>query len=208
MIIKLLDSSDLTPDLILPDKQELHVWIFRAEDMDNLHKFAHTCLRRLLSQYTGISEEELNLGFGKHGKPYLVDGRFPSRSDTNQPASDMAKIQFNLSHSGRYAAFVFSAHTPVGIDIEQLNRKANIDAVASKVFLPEEAERLLSLTGNDKRFAFFRLWTRTESFLKGVGTGLSASFTDKKIQEEYSSWKNQYIPAPDGYICNVSYRNL
>lgn len=208
MIIKLLDSSDLKPGLTVPGRQELHVWIFQAEEIDNLHKYAHICLRQLLSQYTGIPKETLEFGTGEHGKPYLISNSFTSHLDTFSSVSDIHEIQFNLSHAGSCAAFIFSTGTPVGIDIEQLNRRVNMDAVSSKIFLTEEARHIKSLTGDDKRLAFFRLWTRTESFLKGIGTGLSVSFTDIKIQEEYSSWTSQFICAPDGYICCVSYRNF
>lgn len=208
MNIKLLDFSDLKPNLSLPGPCGLHVWILPADPMDNLHKYAHTCLEQILAAYTGIPQENLEFSTGKYGKPFLLNAGQMSRNDTFSSFSQFDGIQFNLSHSGRYAAFVFSSQTPVGIDIERLDRKADIDRIAARLFLPDEICLLKSLSGEQKRLAFFRLWTRTESFLKGIGTGFGASFTDIKIQEEYSSWKHQYICAPDGYVCSVSYRNL
>lgn len=207
MNIKLLDFSDLKADLTLPQSRELHVFILPADSMDNLHKCAHRYLRQILSFYTKIPQEKLEFGFEEHGKPFLLNKIQRTHSDTHPDSAHMPQIQFNLSHSGKYTAFVFSTHTSVGIDIEQLDRKAHIDKIASKIFLPDEIQQLQSLTGDDKQLAFIRLWTRTESFLKGIGTGFKATFTDKKIQEEYSSWKHQFVCAPDGYICSVSYRN-
>ena len=45
-----------------------------------------------------------------------------------------------MSHSGDYIMFIFSSCTSVGIDIESTKRKANIDRIALRLFLPEEIE--------------------------------------------------------------------
>ncbi len=106
------------------------------------------------------------------------------------------------------AAFVFSSSTPVGIDIEKTDRKADMDKIAARIFLPDEQLYLKTLTASEKRICFFRYWTRTESFLKGLGTGFSVSFTDEKIQKEYSFWKITEVSAPPGHICSVAYRTI
>ncbi len=201
MDIKLLNLGDLKPSLKIPEKEELHVFTIASEASGNLHKsireYSHMQLRRILSSYTGIPCERLSFTTGKHGKPVLSHtGNAPS-------------LHFNLSHSGKYAVLAFSSHTPIGIDIEYTNRKANIDKIAARIFLPEEIKKLKRISDEEeKRQYFFFLWTRTESFLKGLGFGLSASFSDKKIQEEYSLWKIQSLPAPKDYIITLAYRKL
>lgn len=198
MKIKQLNLQDVEDCLRLPENDEVHVFLLPAHTIDNLHKSiheaGHALLLQILSAYTGEPAENLAFTKGAHGKPSLItDGTFPS-------------IEFSLSHSGTYVALAFSAYAPVGIDIEDTSRNAMFDRVASHVFLPQEAAALSLLPEEEKRSCFFRLWTRTESFLKGIGTGLSVSFSDEKIQKEYSFWTVEEVPAPAGYTCCVSYR--
>lgn len=201
MNIKLLNLDDLKPTLNIPEKEELHVFTITSEAAGILHKnireYSHIQLRKILSSYTGIPCERLSFTTGKYGKPSLSH------------TGNVPPLHFNLSHSGEYAVLAFSSYTPIGIDIEHTNRKANIDKIAARIFLPEEIKKLQSISDEEeKRQYFFLLWTRTESFLKGLGFGLSASFSDKKIQEEYSFWKIQSIPAPQNYIITLAYRKL
>lgn len=211
MNIKLLNLHDLKPGIPMPESDEIHIWIVSSETMGNMHKniqeYSHFLLLKMLSLYTGIPSGQLEFETGKHGKPFL---KKHTKTDRNNPASfsaNVPRLHFNLSHSGNYAAFAFSSSVPVGIDIEPVSRKANTERIASRMFLPSEAAMLKTLTGEDKKIHFFKLWTRTEAFLKGLGTGLTASFTDEKIQLEYTRWAITYPDAPDGYICCMAYYN-
>ena len=85
-------------------------------------------------------------------------------------------------------------------------REANMDRIASRLFLPEEISHLKELAGEEKTLYFFRCWTRMESLLKGIGTGLSATLNDKHIQEERARWELKSVPAPEGYLCCAAYR--
>jgi len=207
--MKYLNLHDLEKNLQMPKSGEIHILISEKEEMEILHKnlreASHILLRRILSLYNKTPAETLHFDTGKHGKPYL---RSCPACESELDSSDIPQIYFNLSHSGNAAAFIFSSDVPVGIDIEQIDRKANIDRIAAKVFLPEEQLYLKTLTAMEKRICFFRYWTRTESFLKGLGTGFSASFTDEKIQKEYSFWKIIEVSAPPGYICSAAYRTI
>lgn len=202
MRIKQFGLRDLKPDLQIPDKHTLHVWTFHSNASGNMHKnlheYSHVLLHRLVSCYTKHPENELTFAAGKHGKPCLL----PPSGQSVPP------LHFNLSHSGDYIVFVFSSCTSVGIDIESTKRKANIDRIASRLFMPEEIEHLQKLTGNEKIQYFFYCWTRMESLLKGIGTGLSASPADKYIQEERAYWELKPVTAPEGYLCCAAYRRL
>ncbi|MCF2681134.1 4'-phosphopantetheinyl transferase superfamily protein [Faecalicatena contorta] len=206
MNIKQWSAKDiLTTSLPLPEASQLHIWLFSEEDtttLDNVHKNllalstreqAHFLLKHLLSLYLHIPEQDIVFQKEKHGKPFFET--FPA-------------LYFNLSHTDGCIAIAFSSTSPVGIDVEKIRQKNNFQAIARRTFLPEEAEHLKYLEGEEEQQYFFRCWTRTEAFLKGIGTGLSASFTDEKIQEEYTFWEIQNITAPEGYVCSVAYRTL
>lgn len=82
--------------------------------------------------------QQMYLRFGEKGKPVL---------------NGKTGIHFNLSHSGRYVAGVFSDEE-VGIDVEQI-RKGQMK-VAERFFCPEEY--LASKGKNEKsRLLFYRV---------------------------------------------------
>lgn len=102
-------------------------------------------------RHAGASD--LTLGYGEHGKPYLV----------NHPS-----IHFNLSHSGNLAVCAV-ADIPVGVDVETIQDHG--DAVARYCYQPAELAWLDR--ASDRDLAFTRLWVRKESYIKLMGTGLS-----------------------------------
>ena len=97
--------------------------------------------------------EDLTLSYGEQGKPALLFH---------------PDLHFNLSHSGTLAVCAVSDR-PVGADVETLNRAK--PAVARRCFQPRELEWMERSLDWDR--AFTRLWTRKESYLKQLGTGLA-----------------------------------
>ena len=79
-------------------------------------------------------------------------------------------VHFNLSHSGTLAVCAVSGR-PVGVDTECLQKE---DAgVSALCFQAAEREWIRRSAEPDR--AFTRLWTRKESYLKLIGTGLLRS---------------------------------
>lgn len=106
----------------------------------------HTALER-----AGAGETEP--AFGENGKPYLPGG-----------------VEFNLSHSGNFAACAVSGR-PVGVDLEahrhfderllrHIYQESELAAVRERA-APEDEDRV-----------FTELWTLKESFMKYLGTGI------------------------------------
>lgn len=119
-------------------------------------------------QKLGISRET-------YGKPYLTG--------TEQ-------LFFNLSHSGSYAAAVFSDE-PVGIDVERV-RPADL-ALAKRFFAAEEYAALRAVSderdmGGRLDREFIRLWTRKESYIKAVGEGMHLPLADFSVLVETVSY--------------------
>ena len=98
---------------------------------------------------------DLSLRCLPNGKPMLA----------NDP-----NIHFNLSHSGILAVCAVSDH-PVGVDVEPIQNA--VSEVAAMCFQSAEQEWMKASDHPD--YAFTRLWTRKESYLKLSGEGLSRS---------------------------------
>ena len=102
-----------------------------------------------------VGVRSLALGYGAHDKPYLLD---------------CPNVHFNLSHSGTWAVCAVSTDQ-VGIDVEE--HRAYDDGVARLCFTPREIAWMERQDDVPKAFA--RLWTRKESYVKLLGTGLSVA---------------------------------
>ena len=132
-----------------------------AERRERVLKYRHEKSRRLclgagvLAAFALRREGvcDLTLTSGENGKPLLSHGE---------------GICFNISHSGDVAVCAVS-HADVGADVEEIKR---FDArVAGRCFTAAEQAWLAGQA--DTARAFYRLWTRKESYMKCVGAGFS-----------------------------------
>jgi 4'-phosphopantetheinyl transferase len=133
----------------------------RSEDRERYASF-HGLLRRVLSLHTGCAPGELRFTKGLAGKPAL------------DPACVRDAPEFNLSHSGDWAAIAIAPNgCPVGIDVEELSREADMLGIARHSFCPGETVALEAASGDVRAALFFRWWTAKEAVVKAWGTGLS-----------------------------------
>ena len=103
--------------------------------------------------------------FEAHGKPYLAG----------------SGINFNLSHSGRFAACAVSDKA-VGVDIQQ-HRHFEKNLI-EYVFSSQEAQRIDECETAEQRDELCtKLWTVKESIIKYLGTGMSLA--PKKIRLDF-----------------------
>lgn len=124
-------------------------------------------------------KKQTHLVTGSYGKPYLAD---------------TDGVYFNLSHSGIYVAAAF-AECEIGIDVERV-RTAKL-AVARRYFDKEEYAYLESLylecgNGDILDRAFYKLWTRKESYIKAVGEGMHLPLADFCVLSDKVEGKTQY----------------
>lgn len=165
---------------------------------------AHGVLRVLLARYAGLAPRELALEAGAHGKPRLVN----------------AEVEFNLSHSGKLAAYAFSDEA-VGIDVEELRPLADLTQLASRSFCGDECADLATLAGDDDmRNAFYACWSRKEAFIKAVGSGLSFGLERFRVSllpgaepavlhvegDDAAQWQLHALDTGPGYAGAVAYR--
>lgn len=105
-----------------------------------------------LSQFF-LRERDMRYAENEKGKPYFMEYK---------------DIFFSLSHSGKWAVAVFSDNE-VGCDIQEM-KDINLN-IANRFFTQNECDYINSSA--DKTDSFFEVWTRKESFIKALGTGLS-----------------------------------
>lgn len=110
-----------------------------------------------------LASEEM--AYGENGRPYL---------------KNRADIHFSMSHSGERVMCAVSLGE-VGCDVEKI-KSPNLK-VAKRFFHAEEYEYLLSLnTEEERRQAFFRLWTMKESVIKMTGQGMKMPLSKMLIR--------------------------
>lgn len=91
-----------------------------------------------------------------------------------KPYLPLAKsLDFNISHSGQWAAGVVSNHK-VGIDVEQIGN--GLEDIAKRFYTQQE-QKFCEGSKED----FYKIWTLKESFLKAKGTGMSTAFTSFSV---------------------------
>ena len=119
-----------------------------------------------------------------NGKPYL---------------KNYADIHFNISHSKDYAVCAVS-DKEIGIDIQYM-RKVNY-ALADKCFCDEE-KRFFENAEN-KNEAFYKIWTRKESFLKACGMGITIPLNAFSVLDEIK-YNGKYYKFRDGIMPDENY---
>jgi len=130
--------------------------------------------RRKASAYRSERDGKLSLGAElllNYGLSQLAP-LFPRPAayfvDANgKPRLAGSKLNFNLSHSGTYAACAI-CDRPVGVDVE-LEVEIELD-IARKFFHPDEYRHIAG--SDDPTKSFFKYWVLKESYLKAVGLGL------------------------------------
>ena len=109
-------------------------------------------LRNLLGHQLHRSPRDLDFNVNEHGKPALPPP---------------ARLHFNLSHSGDYAAFALTRLGAVGVDVERIREDMpQLDDIAHRYFADSEQTQLRSVRDSERVRAFFTLWTRKEAFVK------------------------------------------
>ncbi|MCR5040537.1 MAG: 4'-phosphopantetheinyl transferase superfamily protein [Clostridia bacterium] len=93
-------------------------------------------------------------------------------NEYGKPVFEGFGCDLSLTHSGLLAACAISCDgAAVGLDCE-LIRPARCESIARRMFSPAETELILSSHENERQRVFFDIWTKKESYIKLLGTGL------------------------------------
>src|SRR5687768_11690023 len=145
---------------LLSDAERKQHGRFRFDDDRHTYLVAHALVRTTLGAMLGVPPEQLDFEIGEHGKPELK----------HAAAGD---LRFNLSHTRGLVACGVTRADDIGIDVERIERKLEIDNLASSVLSEDEQAALVALEGSAKRERFFRHWTIKEAYVKAIGRGIS-----------------------------------
>ncbi len=124
----------------------------RLNEESKRQSFAGLRALLFLLEIRGIDPSPLVLERRKGGKPYFKN----------------SNLKFGISHSGGLAVCGLSERE-VGIDVELIKERKNIEEFAKRFF--SEAERDILLSG-DATEEFFTVWTGKEAALKLDGRGV------------------------------------
>jgi 4'-phosphopantetheinyl transferase len=148
-----LDRLDALHSLLCVEEREKAARFFRDSDRQSSIA-ARGSLRVLLSIYTGTPSAEIGFHYSENGKPHVA-------------GSD---VEFNVSHSADWVVLAFGRNRNIGVDIEKIKRRMDVNAIAARYFVPEE----IALINNaaDSHTMFFQLWAHKEAYVKARGSGL------------------------------------
>jgi 4'-phosphopantetheinyl transferase len=108
----------------------------------------------------------------------------PIELDANdKPAVRGSSICFNLSHSDDLALYAFTWGCAIGIDVEQLGRRADVLRLAERALGLAEGQRLRNLPDEAREREFLRSWVRHEAALKCRGGRLGAAIAFEGLSQ-------------------------
>jgi 4'-phosphopantetheinyl transferase len=146
-------------------------------------------LRRILASKLGISPSDVELEYGRLGKPHL---------SRRMPARDLC---FSVSRSGDVAVIALSTGHEVGVDIEAVLPVPEADEIAALCLSASEYGSYTALGPEDRLEGFLRRWTRLEAISKALGCGIG-----EPISWCEADWAVRgFVPKP-GYIGSVVVR--
>ncbi len=150
---------------------------------------AQAGLRRILAFYLACEPKDIRFQHGEAGKPQL-------------PA-DRAPIGFNLTTTGDLALVGVALGAAIGIDCERIRPGRDIEAIAGRMFEPEQRRALAAASEPDRLEQFYRAWTALEADAKADGRGLFRPRSPDSTRPEV----RHFIPE-DGYIAAVAGERL
>jgi len=156
-----IDSLPANSYNILSVKERVQQQKFRLAKHRHQYFITRLVLRNVLSKYiTSIKADAWVFTNNQYGKPRI----------TNAIAA--ASLDFNISHTDNMIVIAIVCNTTVGVDVERINRQAEILQLAERVFTTDEIAKLRITPLAAQRECFFKLWTLKESYIKARGMGM------------------------------------
>lgn len=194
--------------ILLSSDEKIRSERFKFKRDKECYIISRGILRLLLGKYLKLDPRKIEFEYTSYGKPYL---------------SFENALNFNISHSGNMASFAFFQYQEIGVDIEKIKDDFDVLELAQNFFSKTEITSLEEQSKDMLPRAFFRCWTRKESFIKAEGSGLSfpldqfavsldsddtAELLETKWNEnEKQEWRLYSFTPKTGYIGAVSVKH-
>ncbi|EWY37253.1 hypothetical protein N825_21220 [Skermanella stibiiresistens SB22] len=146
--------------LLAPEERVRHDR-FLNERARHEHLVTRALVRTTLSRATGVPPEAWRFTANSHGRPEIA-----------APAG-FEHLRFNLSNTRGLVACAIAQDRQVGIDVESLDRGADLLEISDRFMAPAEAADIRACPEADRAHRFFTYWTLKEAYIKARGLGLS-----------------------------------
>jgi 4'-phosphopantetheinyl transferase len=134
---------------------------FVAQDAQLQYLVSRALVRTTLSRYAEIPEHAWQFEANHYGRPHV-----------SQPRT-VPEFRFNLSNTSGLVVCAITTDCEVGIDVENIARSVDTDALAPSVFAAIELADFRRNPAPERRERFFSYWTLKEAYIKARGVGLS-----------------------------------
>lgn len=134
-------------------------------------------LRKTLANYLQIEPRALQFQADTYGKPFLACG----------------SLHFNISHTADLLMIAVANFADIGIDVEAIKPRGNLDGLAARCFAETEYQAWRQLSGAQQEEVFYRLWTKKEAFVKAVGRGIALGLDKCEVRLEAGG---QFVSIP------------
>ena len=149
-------------------------------------------LRAGLAECLGVEPGLVSFRYGPYGKPELA------------PPLDRSGLRFNASRSQGLGLFAVTRDRRVGVDIERVRPLPDLDEIAERTLSPVERRRLHRLPPTERLADFFRCWTRTEAYLKAIGTGLAGLEHVAGEPDAPARWRLEPLSVGPDYVAAIA----
>lgn len=164
--------------------------------------------RLIISNYINTNPRMIAFNKTSFGKPILIE-------------ANNSGVQFNYSHTEGKFLFALSNNSEIGVDIEFIKALIDIDSLAEKYFSNDELSFYKALSTYELKLIFFyRIWTRKEALLKGIGTGIndkmknisvilngSPNKSELSIKFNNQIWQIEDLHLQDNFIGSIAYHS-
>ncbi|MCD2450047.1 4'-phosphopantetheinyl transferase superfamily protein [Methylicorpusculum oleiharenae] len=190
-----LEATDIANpyyESILDEAQRANLLNFKQPSLRANYVQMQAKRRQILAQYLDEAPAALKFAKGQYGKPFLI----------NDP-----ELAFNVSHSANCLVVAVSRNCDIGVDVEAIKPRNNLQGLASRCFAAEEQTYWQALNQDQQLIGFYRLWTAKEAFVKAVGRGIALGLDrcviDTRQPFQWLRLPVQYAPAFQWQIAAV-----
>ena len=166
-----------------PDREAYALTLLDDEEHERWRRYPYAGPRRQFllcrAALRAVLCEELDCGNEGLAFPTTEDGK-PWATVKGTPAA----ISLSVSHSGPFGLIALAPEGRLGVDVEELAPRRNLELLMDGVLGEAEKAEVAATEGAEQLRSFFRLWTMKEALLKAHGKGLLIDATTFQIPRE------------------------